>query len=146
VVPTASSFLSRRSAHRDTGDEGDAQGRIDAHRCSGPEGRWFKSSRPDLATKHSAQEPLLLSRESGSDVGCPIHGYTGSAVAGGSRCGDEELVEPVDEAWRRSDEVPGTGRDQPLGIEDCGERVADPLQPWSVTARGHQRGDARVPY
>jgi hypothetical protein len=65
---------------------------------------------------------------------------------GCSRCGDEELVEPVDEAWRRSDEVPGTGRDQPLGIEDCGERVADPLQPWSVTARGHQRGDARAPY
>src|SRR5438445_8330853 len=67
-------------------------------------------------------------------------------VAGCSRFGAEEVVEPVDEAWRRSDEIPGTARDQPLGIEDCGERVADPLQPWSVTARGHQRGDARVPY
>jgi hypothetical protein len=42
--------------------------------------------------------------------GCPIQGTQDPRWRGCSRCGDEELVEPVDEAWRRSDEVPGTGR------------------------------------
>jgi hypothetical protein len=89
---------------------------------------------------------MLVSRESGRAVGYPIHRDTGPCGWGRSRCGDEELVEPVDEAWRRSDEVPGTGHDQPSSIEGPGERVANPLQPWGVTARGHQRGDARAPY
>ena len=51
LVPTAASNESRLSMDGDDGDDGDAHGRIDARRFPGwgPSGRWFKSSRPDLA-------------------------------------------------------------------------------------------------
>jgi hypothetical protein len=47
---------------------------------------------------------------------------------------DEELLEPVGEAWRGCDEVPGAGRHDPLGAQRRGEGVADPLEPGGVTA------------
>jgi hypothetical protein len=104
-----------------------------------PAKAWFCTASANCGTVSPTSEAEALGA-------VPIHGETESAVAARSRCGDEELVEAVDEAWRGSDEVSGTWRDQPLGIEDYGERVADPLQPGGVTARSHQRRDARVPY
>ena len=40
----------------------------------------------------------------------------------------EEFLEPICEARRSRDEVPGARRDQPLGVQLDGESVANPLQ------------------
>ena len=48
----------------------------------------------------------------------------------GSR--DQETVEIIDEARRSGDEMASAGRNQPLGIQRCGQGIADALDSGSV--------------
>ena len=48
--------------------------------------------------------------------------------------GFEEFLEPLGEARGSRDEVPGAGRDEPLGVQLPGEGVANPLECLRVVA------------